>query len=234
MPKLLYATAEERREGRLAAQRRYREKNREALREKNREYAVRQREDPTLRAAQAERSRRYREANPERWRDIQRRSYLANAEKRREEAHVYRTQNRERVRAWLSDYYERTRDERLAYARRYRRENRALCLARTSAWFRANPERRRVYDNAYRARKANAEGSFTPADFAALCEQHDHRCFYCGRVEDLTADHVVALSRGGSNAIENIVPACRPCNSAKRDRDLEEFLEGEWLRLRVA
>jgi 5-methylcytosine-specific restriction endonuclease McrA len=47
----------------------------------------------------------------------------------------------------------------------------------------------------------------------------NHTCQYCGHVGgDLTLDHVVPRSRGGRNAWENIVTACRECNSRKRDR----------------
>jgi 5-methylcytosine-specific restriction endonuclease McrA len=47
----------------------------------------------------------------------------------------------------------------------------------------------------------------------------NHTCQYCGKVGgDLTLDHVNPRSRGGRNAWENIVTACRECNSKKRDR----------------
>ena len=45
------------------------------------------------------------------------------------------------------------------------------------------------------------------------------RCHYCGGEfppEDLTMDHVVPLSRGGRSVKENLVPACKDCNSRKK------------------
>ncbi len=51
----------------------------------------------------------------------------------------------------------------------------------------------------------------------------NHACQYCGHHGgDLTLDHVVPRSRGGKNSWENIVTACRECNSKKRDRTPEE------------
>jgi 5-methylcytosine-specific restriction endonuclease McrA len=54
----------------------------------------------------------------------------------------------------------------------------------------------------------------------------DHNtCQYCGRVaspHDLTLDHVVPRSRGGSSGWENLVACCRPCNNRKGDRTPEE------------
>ena len=48
-----------------------------------------------------------------------------------------------------------------------------------------------------------------------------HRCQYCGaRAESI--DHVHPRSRGGLHVWENVVAACRKCNSSKRDRLLAE------------
>lgn len=46
-------------------------------------------------------------------------------------------------------------------------------------------------------------------------------CQYCGRRAE-SIDHVVPRSRGGPHEWENVVAACRPCNTRKRDRLLEE------------
>ena len=48
----------------------------------------------------------------------------------------------------------------------------------------------------------------------------DHKCAYCGNGNNITLDHVVPISRGGTNRRSNIVPACSSCNSGKRDRNV--------------
>lgn len=48
-----------------------------------------------------------------------------------------------------------------------------------------------------------------------------HRCQYCGKTAD-SIDHVVPRSRGGEHSWDNVVAACRSCNTAKRDRMLHE------------
>ena len=48
----------------------------------------------------------------------------------------------------------------------------------------------------------------------------DNRCQYCAksfREADLTIDHVVPKSKGGSSRWNNVVAACKPCNQQKRD-----------------
>lgn len=48
-------------------------------------------------------------------------------------------------------------------------------------------------------------------------------CVYCG-VEANSVDHVIPRSLGGPSTIDNLVPACRECNTRKGDMPLEGFL----------
>ena len=43
-------------------------------------------------------------------------------------------------------------------------------------------------------------------------------CQYCGSRSNLTVDHVIPRSKGGSSSWENIVASCAPCNRRKADR----------------
>lgn len=52
-----------------------------------------------------------------------------------------------------------------------------------------------------------------------------HRCQYCGMrgtAFDLTVDHILPASRGGTTSPENLVTACFACNQRKGDRTPEE------------
>lgn len=53
-------------------------------------------------------------------------------------------------------------------------------------------------------------------------------CVYCGTKEsivgELTIDHIIPISKGGSGTAENLVKACKSCNSKKTNKDLVEFL----------
>lgn len=59
---------------------------------------------------------------------------------------------------------------------------------------------------------------------AVVFERDDYTCRYCGeRGGRLECDHVVPVSRGGTNEMDNLVTACLPCNRSKRDKLLSEW-----------
>lgn len=56
-------------------------------------------------------------------------------------------------------------------------------------------------------------------------------CHYCGQStppRELTMDHVVPVSRGGRSTKGNLVPACKACNTRKKQllpMEWEQYLE---------
>lgn len=118
---------------------------------------------------------------------------------------------------------ENNREKDAARTRRWRENNREREAARLRRWGRENPEKYRDKNRrsrrTRRARRMSAEGSFTQAEFRALLDHFGWLCLCCGRRfgDSLppTADHVVPLSKGGSNWIGNIQPLCGRCNDSK-------------------
>jgi hypothetical protein len=97
-----------------------------------------------------------------------------------------------------------------------RQPNQAVCSRACS---------RRMHRARRRAREAGAPGSYTWSEVTGLLLAFDRRCAYCQRpiTSQVDPDHVVPLSRGGSNAVTNILPTCHPCNGDKRDLLLHEW-----------
>ncbi len=68
--------------------------------------------------------------------------------------------------------------------------------------------------------------SIYPLSNSALFARDNHLCLYCAREfpqHQLTRDHVIPLSRGGTDRWENVVAACRRCNQHKGNRRLEDI-----------
>lgn len=76
----------------------------------------------------------------------------------------------------------------------------------------------------------------------AVLRRDSYTCSYCGHrgtALTLEVDHVLPVSRGGSNAPENLVAACWECNVEKGSRTGFEyrcwrFLTGRWGRAGLA
>ena len=45
-----------------------------------------------------------------------------------------------------------------------------------------------------------------------------YRCQNCGRVTNLTVDHIQPINKGGANNLDNLQTLCSSCNSSKGDR----------------
>lgn len=112
------------------------------------------------------------------------------------------------------------------YDRQKAREHYARCdkehAARVHrAWIERNPGYRSLSTKKRRAMKKGAPVcDLTPQQWRDLLGYFQNRCAYCGEEKHLCQEHLVPLSRGGSHTVNNIVPACRECNSRKHARPL--------------
>lgn len=77
-----------------------------------------------------------------------------------------------------------------------------------------------------RARRAGATGEFTWAEITRLWLAFGRACAYCRQpTSEYEPDHVVPLSKGGSNALPNLLPCCPTCNRQKRAHLLPEWMQ---------
>ncbi|BBY30859.1 HNH endonuclease [Mycolicibacterium sediminis] len=94
-------------------------------------------------------------------------------------------------------------------------------------------------------RVAAVVNDLTPVEWLTIKTAWDDGCAYCGVTgRPLQRDCVMAISRGGRYTVDNVVPACGPCNASKcndevtgwlRRKRLDEraFLE-RYVRIRAA
>lgn len=74
-------------------------------------------------------------------------------------------------------------------------------------------------------RRSEVIGELDISYLPALLAAQGNNCFYCEHpmTSYRAVEHLTPVSRGGSNAIYNIVYSCRSCNSKKRDKTLEDW-----------
>jgi len=112
-------------------------------------------------------------------------------------------------------YYLAHKEEAYERAKRYKKTDRGRLGNR------AHLHRRR-------ARKRATGGSYTAQQLQQQVERQKSRCYYCKvkLSKVYHADHIVPLSRGGTNDISNIVLACPACNLRKGTKLPHEWSDG--------
>ena len=50
---------------------------------------------------------------------------------------------------------------------------------------------------------------------AEVFRRDNHTCLKCGAEDGLSIDHILPVSRGGQNTIDNLQTLCMPCNISK-------------------
>lgn len=137
---------------------------------------------------------------------------------------AWREANKDRKAQYAKEWLAENRDRHRTTARAYRAKNIEKVRAREREQNKRPHIRalRYMHVNLRRAREASARGEFTLEEWESLKTLYGHRCLRCGRREDvssrstkLTIDHVVPLSRGGTNELANIQPLCGFCNTSK-------------------
>lgn len=153
---------------------------------------------------------------------------------------TYRAANREKIVAYQATYYAQNRESESARLAAYYLKHREKVLARNAAYRSDHREQQLAYSAAYAAahREQNAAkarnrraqikgngGTHTAEDVQAQYDRQKGRCYWCDiRVgDDYHVDHVVPISKGGSNGPENLVVTCPPCNRSKNDKHPMDF-----------
>lgn len=98
------------------------------------------------------------------------------------------------------------------------RKDRGARLEAKSSW---------LYRHRRRVRMREAKRDLTPSQWQQILSYFGQCCAYYHRIlKEATADHVVPVSRHGDHTAENVIPACRRCNSRKGTRTILEFVTG--------
>ncbi len=119
----------------------------------------------------------------------------------------------ERNKTWTTQNREKTRE----YARQWQAQNRELYHEIQKRWRAENQTYWRIRDKALRS----TQSDFTIDQWLEVLEEFGHCCAYCLRPDaKLTMDHIISIAKGGTHTRDNIVPACKSCNSRKKDRPI--------------
>jgi 5-methylcytosine-specific restriction endonuclease McrA len=134
--------------------------------------------------------------------------------------------------------------------KRYWRENPDACKDHERQWsqakwwleYQTRPELRLYTRQKSKRRKAllreQTAHQIRPGELRARFALFGNCCAYCGASGDTEIEHVIPISKGGTHAMGNILPACHDCNSDKRAKEVETwyraqpfFTEARWRKI---
>lgn len=168
------------------------------------------------------------------WRKRNPEKMKAYAKERSEYNRTHAEENTQKRRtAWVKDLdksramarakYAARRKHYAEYQREWRHRHPDKAREAVMSWRAKHPEHNTVRNHRRKARLSLALGRCNTRDMKTLREILGSVCLRCGRDKGITWDHVIPLSRGGSDGPLNKQPLCVYCNTSKHNRNCSDY-----------
>ena len=170
--------------------------------------------------------------------------YKEREKERKEWRLEYKARNNEKIKAHKKQYREDHKEEIKEYNKKYREEHKEYFIQykrehnHNAEYWQKNKERYRpyqhewwkshrelgcIYSRAYRSRAKKLDSTLTLEQWGVIKSYFDGKCAYCGKELPLAQEHFIPISKGGEYTHNNIVCACKSCNSSKNNKDFFEW-----------
>ncbi|MBI2332163.1 MAG: HNH endonuclease [Chloroflexi bacterium] len=171
-----------------------------------------------------ETQRKYVETNKEHYRELKRAHQKAHSEKYAETDRKWKEDHREEINTKAKERRQKDLEHYREIGRnsyeRHAEERRKYSLE----YYKLHPEKSVAASNRRRALKYASKVTHTEQEWQKLKARYNSTCLCCGKKEPeikLTRDHVIPLTQGGSDSIDNVQPLCARCNSKKNNKHID-------------
>ena len=176
--------------------------------------------------------------NREQWSETHRDWLARNAEHVKQYKREYNERNQEQIRESEKRYRDANRDKRIKGLARWRDRNKQY----VSDYNREYSQSARGKATVHRrlARKHELPDTLTSDDWSRCLDYWHGVCAYCGAQQDfwhvIEADHYVPLSSSDCPGTipENMLPACKACNTSKGHRPPEQWMVDKFGKRKAA
>lgn len=189
-----------------------------------------------------QKKKEYRKRNAKRISDYQKEYTKKNKERIKLWKKEYNKKNTKQLSINSKKYREENAESISAQRKQHYKENREKILEERKEYYENNLEQIKQYREKY-TKEGRARGTdhrkrmkrsdmfeklpsdFTLEEWGESLEFFNHLCCYCGIESDRTLeqDHFIPLSKMGAYTKDNIVPACKSCNSSKHTQDFQAW-----------
>jgi len=170
-----------------------------------------------------ERKKEYRKANADSIKERKKEYRKAHAGRRKEYDKEYRKANADKQSEYDKEYRKAHANRIKERKKEYRKANADSIRERCKEYRKANADMFRKYNHKRRAKKRELPATLTVEQWRAIKESFGNKCAYCGKEKPLEQEHFHPLSKGGEYTHNNIIPACKSCNSSKCDKLFDEW-----------
>lgn len=141
----------------------------------------------------------------------------------------YRIEHKEEIAEYKKQYYEEHKEEKAEYQKQYYEEHKEEIAEYNKQYRESNPHIVFNKNVLKRVRINNIEvkGRITSEQWYEVFNFFNNSCAYSEEelTNNKTLDHIIPLSKGGTNEIWNVIPCSRSCNSSKQDKEFLEWYE---------
>jgi len=214
----------------------YREKNKENIAKKRALYYAENKEEilqnqtynRKILSKQKTRSTEYKD-NPK---EYKRKYYQRNKAQVKLASKKYNVEHKEEIAKQRNIRYQLTEisldyidngEKRKTARRLYYEKNKEIMAVKQRNYNKLHPDKYLRSRQKRRSMKKNLPATLTTVQWENIKLSFENKCAYCGSELILTQEHFLPLSKGGEYTKNNIIPACRSCNSSKHNHLFSEW-----------